>query len=306
MENFHGAEALSALADSTARRYTAAMRQGQPSKTAELVCMGRALAHATMGVGGYEDPTALQLLSDEGRRRVERVRGGEVPNLRARFERMYLQTQAAVMVARTVAIDEAIRRARAPQLVLLGAGLDGRAWRMRELGATTVFEVDHPASQRDKRERARRLTPVSQDIRFVPVDFERDELEQALAAAGHAAERPSCWVWEGVVMYLSHADIESTLASVQRRSAPGSHLVVLYHSPALILAAVGLLLRRLGEPLRSSFQPAQLSALLSRYGFEVTSDRAVSSIGGALSPEVGRLTKRVKHLRVAVAELAAR
>ncbi len=72
------------------------------------------------------------------------------------------------MVPRTVAIDEALREAvggadgeavgdrgvrRAEQLVVLGAGLDGRPWRMPELAAVAVFEVDHPASQRDKLDR---------------------------------------------------------------------------------------------------------------------------------------------------------
>lgn len=279
------------------------MQKGQASKTAELVCMGRALAHGAVGVGRFEDPTALQLLSDEGRRRVERIRGGgPAPNVRARFEQVYLQTQAAVMVARTVAIDDAIRAARLPQLVLLGAGLDGRAWRMRELRPVSVFEVDHPDSQRDKRERAKKLDPVAQDLRFVPVDFERDELDTSLAAAGHAPDLPTCWVWEGVIMYLSRTDIEATLAVLQRRSAPGSRLIIVYHVPALILAVVGLLLRRLGEPLRSSFEPHELSALLSRYGFEVTSDQDVSGIGHSFSPEVGKLAARAKHLRVAVAE----
>jgi O-methyltransferase involved in polyketide biosynthesis len=38
-----------------------------------------------------------------------------------------------MMVARTVAIDGAIRTAVSSQVVILGAGLDGRAWRMPEL-----------------------------------------------------------------------------------------------------------------------------------------------------------------------------
>jgi methyltransferase (TIGR00027 family) len=279
------------------------MQKGQASKTAELVCIGRAVAHGAVGVGRFEDPTALQLLSDEGRRRVERIRDGRpAPNLMARFEQMYFRTQAAVMVARTVAIDDAIRSAALPQLVLLGAGLDGRAWRMRELRPVSVFEVDHPDSQRDKRERAKKLDPVAEDVRFVPVDFERDELDMSLAAAGHAPDLPTCWVWEGVIMYLSRADIEATLAVLQRRSAPGSRLIVVYHVPALILAVVGLVLRRVGEPLRSSFEPPELSALLARYGFQVTSDHDVSSIGHSLSPEVGKVAERAKHLRVAVAD----
>ena len=80
---------------------------------------------------------------------------------------------AEVMVPRTVAIDAAVRTADAPQVVVLGAGLDGRAWRMPELATATVYEVDHPASQEDKRDRTARLTPVAGALHLVPVDFSR-------------------------------------------------------------------------------------------------------------------------------------
>ena len=115
-----------------------------------------------------------------------------------------------MMVSRTVAIDEAVRAAASPQVVILGAGLDGRAWRMQELRDVTVFEVDHPDSQRVKRARVSALQQVARDVRFVPVDFTRDRLDDALAAAGHDATRPTTWIWEGVVMYLELADIEAT------------------------------------------------------------------------------------------------
>jgi O-methyltransferase involved in polyketide biosynthesis len=49
-----------------------------------------------------------------------------------------------MMVARTAAIDADLRNAATPQVIILGAGFDGRAWRMRELVTSLVFEVDHP------------------------------------------------------------------------------------------------------------------------------------------------------------------
>jgi hypothetical protein len=47
-----------------------------------------------------------------------------------------------------VVFDGAIRTAAYPHVVILGAGLDGRAWRMSELADAIIFEVDHPDSQR--------------------------------------------------------------------------------------------------------------------------------------------------------------
>ena len=98
----------------------------------------------------------------------------------------------------------------------------------------------------------------------MPVDFTRDRLDDALAAAGHDPARPTTWIWEGVVMYLERADIEATLGVIQRRSAPGSHLVVQYiDRRSLLLPLIAVLLRRVGEPLRSLFSSDQFRALLA-------------------------------------------
>jgi methyltransferase (TIGR00027 family) len=176
---------------------------------------------------------------------------------------------------------------------------------MEALRDVSVFEVDHPRSQELKRERVASLRPVSSDIRFVPVDFERDALSSALASAGHDETRATTWLWEGVVMYLYRRDIEATLATVEQRSAPGSRLLVLYHRPSWLLAPLGLLLRRIGEPLRTAFEPEELRALLQTYGFQVTEDEDLGTVGQRLAPELSKVAKRVKHLRLVAAERRA-
>ena len=115
--------------------------------------------------------------------------------------------------------------------MILGAGLDGRAWRMPELAAVTVFEVDQPASQQDKRNRAAELS--GRPPTFVPVDFGRDRLGEALAVAGHRADRATTWVWEGVVPYLTEAQVADTVTAVAACSAPSSRLIVNFQLPAL-------------------------------------------------------------------------
>jgi len=248
------------------------MRSGRESQTAVMVAMWRAVAHGTTAEPRFSDPTAMTLLPEEARPRVERFRAGTPPRgLRERLGRRYFHYGVQAMVARTVAIDDAVREAGAAQLVILGAGLDGRAWRMPELVDTTVWEVDHPDSQRTKRQRSEPLTRAARDVRFVPVDFTRDSLGDALAAAGHDPVAPTTWVWEGVVMYLTPAQLNSTLAVVAERSAPGSHLVILYHRPAPTLWLIGLMVRRVGEPLRSSYTDWQMAALLDAHGFDVGS-----------------------------------
>jgi O-methyltransferase involved in polyketide biosynthesis len=68
-----------------------------------------------------------------------------------RIEFEFVRAVADVLAPRSIVIDDALKARLNPQLVILGAGLDGRAWRMRELAAADVFELDHPTSQEDKR-----------------------------------------------------------------------------------------------------------------------------------------------------------
>lgn len=138
-------------------------------------------------------------------------------------------------------------------------------------------------------------------MRFVPVDFTKDSLDAALTAAGHDPVRPTLWIWEGVVMYLEHKAFESTLEVVRRRSAADSRISIVYHAPALMLLFVSLMLRRVGEPIRSVFKPAQLRALLDRYGFTVTRDVSLPEIAKGLSLPIEHV-KRLSHNRILLAK----
>lgn len=133
-------------------------------------------------------------------------------------------------VMRTRYIDDVVVAESAmgiTQLVILGAGLDTRAYRLPELSETVVFEVDLPAIQRSKQSRLGRTPVVASEVRFVPVDLGVQPLGEALPGAGLDVSRPVLFVWEGVTQYLSEAAVRSTL-EVVGGSAPGSALVFTY------------------------------------------------------------------------------
>jgi methyltransferase (TIGR00027 family) len=282
------------------------------SRTAVLVCQGRAVAHGRLAPGRFDDPTARALLRDDELDAVEEVRTGEPPQgwgPRVEFER--LRATAEVMVPRTVTIDDAVRDHATTQLVILGAGLDGRAWRMPELSQVTLFEVDHPSSQRDKRHRAAALPEPAGTVTFVPVDFAADPLDRSLEQAGHRAGEPTTWIWEGVVPYLTRAEVAATVRSLAGCSAPGSRLIVNYQSsaPAVTLGRVmakgmGLMSRRpdptAREPWRSTWRPAAMRELLAEHGFVVVSDTDLLTVAGTLDmPVRNRASLRSGHVLIA-------
>ncbi|WP_025350634.1 class I SAM-dependent methyltransferase [Nocardia nova] len=263
------------------------------SRTAVLVCQGRAVADGRLAVGSFSDPIAAQLLRDDERAAVRTARVPEPPEgWRARIDYEMLGGTAAVLAARTVVIDDAVREAANEQLVILGAGLDGRAWRTDTLG-TAVFEVDHPASQRDKRDRAADLVPRVASLTYVPVEFGHDDLGARLAEAGHRESAPTSWIWEGVLPYLTGPQVDSTLSVVAARSAPGSRLVATYPTPNRF-AAVGRAGMRIfsrlsggqdplaDEPHLSAWSPEEMAAVMARHGLTVTADLDLFEAAGRL------------------------
>jgi methyltransferase (TIGR00027 family) len=280
-----------------------------------MVGQGRAAADARLAPGRFADPIARELLRPAELAVVDLVRAGTVPHgWRARVDYETVRASSEMMPPRTVLIDEAIRERPAPQVVILGAGLDGRNWRLPELRDAAVFEVDTPASQADKRDRAARLP--GEPPTWVAVDFARDRLGDALAAAGHRADAPTTWVWEGVVPYLTPADVDATTAAIAAASAAGSRLVVNYQVRARAAVAGRLVARLLAastgrrsvwarEPWRSTWTPAELAALLDRHGFATVRDTdlyaAAVDLGTPTTHRVG-----LRHGRVLVADRAAR
>jgi methyltransferase (TIGR00027 family) len=277
------------------------------SRTAVIVCAGRAVAHGRIAPDRFADPTAMPLLRAEEQSDVHLVRHGQPPKgAGRRLAYEMIRGSADLMVPRTIAIDEAILASPAPQVVILGAGLDGRAWRLTRPG-TTFFEVDHPASQQDKRDRAESLDGAPPT--FVPVDFAHDVITDALESAGHRADVPTVWVWEGVVPYLTRSEVSATVAAIAARSAPGSRLIVNYQAPSLIGEVVRKVITAIfrksgpwaGEPWRSAWSPAAISRLLARHGFAVREDRDLLTIARDLGLTLeGRVN--LMNGRVAVAE----
>jgi methyltransferase (TIGR00027 family) len=254
------------------------------SSTAVLVCQGRATADGRLGPGRFSDPVARDLLDPQEQAVVDRVRSGAPPpGGRDRMVHELVRRTGILMVPRTVAIDDAVRDHRAAQVVVLGAGLDARAWRLDALATATVFEVDHPASQEDKLRRVGGRMPVARQVVPVAVDLARDPLEPALEAAGFDALTVTTWVWEGVVPYLTADAVRTTVARLAGLSAAGSLLVVNYQARSLTAGVMRRAVRAVsrlsgqddpmaGEPWRSTWSPASLRDMLAGNGFRVTAD----------------------------------
>lgn len=153
------------------------------------------------------------------------------------------------------------------QYILLGAGLDTYAWRQPpEQQELRIFEMDHPATQEQKRlllHRAGCKTP--DNLFFTPIDFEHTSIAEALREQPFDPTRPCFISWLGVLVYLSMEAIDAVFDWMISLPA-GSEMVLTFtqqrdHHPLSERAA------ELGEPWQTFFSPEELKEKLISRGF---------------------------------------
>ena len=233
------------------------MEDGGPSVTARWVAAHR-LGFARVATD-YGDPAADEALAAD-------VAAGRAAPANRMHDYLAARTS---FFDRTVvsALDRGVG-----QVVVGAAGYDGRAFRYAKPGVRW-FEVDHPATQRDKLERLERLGLDASHVRFVEADFTRDPVAGRLRAAGLDPDAPSLFLLEGVAVYLEPAVLEDVLRQFRQVAAPGSSLAISVSlsrprgdtARARFQATVA----ALGEPARSTFEPAEAEALLARTGWSL-------------------------------------
>jgi methyltransferase (TIGR00027 family) len=196
---------------STTAEFTAAMRADHLLNDADPV---------------LDDRWALHLIAPEMRKSVE------AGAFHAFLESSAWRPTQGHIVMRARFADDALAAAAEDgvrQLVVLAAGLDSSC--LRRDPRVRAIEVDHPASQRTKRERLAALGVPLDGIEFAAVDFGREDLRDALARTSLDTARPAFVSWLGVSMYLSRATALETIQQIRSSVAEQSELVFDYPIP---------------------------------------------------------------------------
>lgn len=254
------------------------MQADVPSRTAVGIAGARARESARPeGERLFYDPFAYHFLTKQIRF-IARF-----PPLRIYFRwrnRQMLPGMFGGLVARTRYMDDyllACLKKDVKQVVVLGAGYDARAYRFKEMLRTvSVFEVDHPATQKIKKEKlAQLLGNLPAHVTFVPVRFNSESLEEKMKRSGYRSGRRTLFIWEGVTMYLSAAAVDATLAFVAGHSAPGSSVIFDYFPPSVAngtcpfreAKTLRKMVLRYGESICFGIEPQEIESFLVRRGF---------------------------------------
>ena len=257
------------------------LANGGPSITAQRVAAYR--LGFTRLPAPYGDTAADERLAAD-------VAAGQEPA--AGRMREYLQARTRFFDRVVVgAIGRGVR-----QIVVGAAGYDGRALRYARSGVRW-FEVDHPATQGDKRDRLARLGLDAGQVQFVEADFTRDPIAERLTAAGLDPGQLSLFLLEGVAVYLEPAVLERVLTGFRHVARAGSRLAISVSTSGAQAEARSRFqatVAALGEPARSTLEASQATEVLARTGWQVIAGDDADGPDGAARrerlPSAGLLT----------------
>lgn len=166
------------------------------------------------------------------------------------------------------------------QVIVLGAGLDSRAYRLGpRMSGVSFFEVDHPVMAIQKRDRVERIFgSLPPYVTFVAHDLTVDDPGRSLVDAGFDASSPVLVLWIGVSMYLPAEAVEGVLAWAGELPAGSSFGFDYFEQrffdderPFRLPRRTRFLLGLSGERLLYGIDPASLQELLGEYGLTVES-----------------------------------
>ena len=277
-------------------------QSGQPSATALEVTAYRAIGakHPDPAVRNL-DTLADRLLGDDGRTKLGQS-GSDVVVAALRLPTEAAWTSlgnrrnfALAIHVRTRYIDAVVEealKAGATQIVILGAGLDSRAYRFAGVGSgVRAFELDLPQTQRYKKQRVTELLgSLPANVTYVPIDFARQDLKEVLTRSGYDAGKKTIFVWEGVTMYIPEAAVDATLRFVATTASSGSQIVFdgftesRIKNPSPEAKTLDARVAAVGEPFVFGF-PENREAFVAKRGLVVLSDVAIGDIAPRYLPK---------------------
>lgn len=193
----------------------------KPSETALLAALRRTLAHRQFNNQAFGPDELAEYFLPPHVRFLLRFKPIQ-RKIKHKLDR-FLPGLQKYIIARTCFFDRLFLEAlnnKMPQIVLLGAGYDSRAYRFSGLNTNTcIFELDHAATQDRKKKCLRRAhIAVPTQLTFVPIDFDQDSLADALSKAGYRKNLETLFLWEGVSYYLGEESVSDTLTVVSQQS----------------------------------------------------------------------------------------
>lgn len=156
------------------------------------------------------------------------------------------------------------------QYIMLGTGLDTFAYRQPDwANQLRIFELDHPASQKDKQFLLSQATiSIPDNLTFIPIDLEKDNLATSLKNTGFDFKQPAFISCLGVMPYL-RPSTNDKIFQFAASLLPSSELVFTFsqRDPPGIAHELAEKAAAKGEPWLTRVDLPELERTLVEFGF---------------------------------------
>ncbi|GMH42628.1 hypothetical protein BSKO_10547 [Bryopsis sp. KO-2023] len=188
-------------------------------KTAQIVAACRATETGKPAdAGKLHDPWAINFAGVAGMEILETIRKFS-PGTAAALE--------GYVVERTLFLDGVLNETLAQpdmrQVVVAAVGGDARPYRIAFPQGTVLYEMDLPEVLRYRfTVFGRTQAKAACDLRSLGVDLSQDTWHHELMTAGFDPSKPSVWIVEGLLMYLTTNQCGRLIAKIGSLCQPGS------------------------------------------------------------------------------------
>jgi methyltransferase (TIGR00027 family) len=183
------------------------------------------------------------------------------------------------LIARVRYFDDYLKKcitANLEQIVILGAGYDTRAYRIKGIKNIKVFEIDHPNTQNLKLQKIKEIySSTPEHVTYVSIDFETQKLSQELYNSGYNKLLKTLFIIEGLIYYIPPKAAAETLTFIAKNSGKGSAVIFDYFPESVvngknkteIAQNLRIFPQLQGEPLQFGINEEEIEKYLTQFGF---------------------------------------
>ena len=213
------------------------------------------------------------------------------------------------LISRTRYIDDLIEKstfANIEQYVILGAGYDSRAHRLKLPSKLKIFEVDQSEVQELKRLRLPDNMPNRESITYVDIDFNHQSLKEQLINVGFDQNKSTIFTLEGVSQYISREAFDATLKEVADLNPNSNSKIFIsyvnkllkedskacfgkgYSRPEKAVSFITNSAAKMGEPWISFYSAEEIESILSQNNFTLIENKTLADLNSKYFSPVGR------------------
>ena len=213
------------------------------------------------------------------------------------------------LISRTRFIDDLIEKSTSidiEQYVILGAGYDSRAHRLKLPSKLKIFEVDQHEVQERKRSRLPDNTTNKANVIYISIDFNHQSLKEQLLNAGFDQNKSTIYTLEGVSQYITREALNSTLKVLDAlnqnsyskifisyvnkllKDDPKACFGVGYSNPEKAVKFITNGAAKVGEPWISFYSAKEIESLLSQNNFTLIENKTLADLNSKYFTPVDR------------------